>query len=447
MRLVRILVRYEDQYQLTSVLDENDVDFVLTPAEDPSNYCVVEFPLPVGAVEEILDEVREQGIDVGKYTVVTPLETATTQHLSELEESMDESSGVKRISHAELRVEAQNHKPNIRTFIILSTLSAMVAAAGLLLDSAIVITGAMVLAPFLSMIVSGSVGLTIDDRSLIVESMTHQPMGLGMAILGGGVAGFIFKYIGVIPAGLSLRALGQVTNFSTPNALIVSVAVIAGVAVALTIAADIASAFAGIAVAAAIVPSAATVGLGLVWLAPSIAFGALVLLLVNVATINIVSFLTFLALGYRSEILRNIQPGLTLSLRTTGIVVIVLIMVLVLGVTATATYQYVAFDQSVNHEVEAALEQPAYAELRLVSVQSENQLHRFGQEPRVTVVVSSTGDGRYPAFPSVLQRGIESNVEQSVQLRVRIIDYYTPDGVASPSEYRQDTGKRLGTVP
>ncbi|NHX37347.1 MULTISPECIES: DUF389 domain-containing protein [Halolamina] len=446
MRLVRILVRYEDQYKLTSVLESKDVDFVLTPTESPQNYCVVEFPVPVGAVEDVLDEVRAQGIDVGKYTVVTSLETATTRHLSELEEEyVEESSGVKRISHAELRVEAQEHKPQIWTFVILSTLSAMVAAAGLLLDSAIVITGAMVLAPFLSTIVSGSVGLTIDDRSLIVESMTHQPMGLGMAILGGGVAGFVFRYIDVVPGTLSLSALDQMTSFSTPNAMIVTIAIIAGVAVGLTVAADISSAFAGIAVAAAIVPSAATIGIGLVWRTPSVAFGALVLLLVNVATVNVVSFLTFFALGYRSEILRNIQPGLTLSLRTTGIILVVLVMVLVLGFTAAATYQYVAFDRAVNQEVEAVLEQPAYAELQLVEVSTENQLALSGANPGVTVVVSTEGGGRYPALPAVLQRAVESNVEQRVHLRVRLIEYRSPAPAAKVSSHGY-AGGELATV-
>lgn len=112
MRLVRILVRYEDQYKLTSVLEAKNVDFVLTPAEIPQNYCLVEFPLPVGAVEDILNEVRDRGIDVGKYTVVTSLETATTQNLADLEEEyVGDSSDIKRISHAELRVEAQEHKP------------------------------------------------------------------------------------------------------------------------------------------------------------------------------------------------------------------------------------------------------------------------------------------------------------------------------------------------
>jgi uncharacterized hydrophobic protein (TIGR00271 family) len=446
MRLVRILVRYEDQYEVTSLLEAKDVDFVLTPAEDPPNHCVVEFPLPVGAVEDVLDDVRARGVDVGRYTVVTTLETATTRHLSELEEEyVEESSGIKRISHAELRVEAQEHKPNVRTFVILSTLSAMVAAAGLLLDSAIVITGAMVLAPFLGTIVSGSVGLTIDDRSLIVESMTHQPMGLGMAILGGGVAGFVFRRIDVVPASLSLDALDQMTSFSTPNTLIVTIALIAGIAVGLTVAADISSAFAGIAVAAAIVPSAATIGIGLVWRSPSVAFGALVLLLVNVVTVNVLSFLTFLALGYRSEILRHIQPGLTLSLRTTGIVLVVLATVLVLGFTATATYQYVAFDRAVNQEVDSVLEQPEYADLRLVEIRTENQLTLSGPEPEVTVVVSTDEDGRYPALPSVLQRAVVSSVEHPVDLRVRLIEYRAP-AAANPSS-RGHAGVVSATVP
>ncbi|WP_157969435.1 TIGR00341 family protein [Haloplanus rubicundus] len=415
-------------------MEEKNVDFVLTPAESPQNYCVVEFPLPVGAVEDILNEVRDQGIDVGKYTVVTSLETATTQNLAELEEEyVEDSSDIKRISHAELRVEAQEHKPHIRTFIILSALSAMVAAAGLLLNSAVVITGAMVLAPFLSTIVSGSVGLTIDDRSLIVDSMTHQPMGLGTAIVGAGVAGFLFRILNIIPANLYLRSIDQIHNFSTPNALIVTIAVIAGVAVALTVAADISSAFAGIAVAAAIVPSAATIGLGLVWQSPSVAFGALVLLLINVATINVVSFLTFFALGYRSEVLRYIQPGLTLSLRTTGTVVVILITILVLGFTTITTYQYVAFDQTVNHEVEEALDRPTYTELSLVEIRTENQLGLFNQEPRVTIVVASNSNHRYPALPSVLQQEIESNLEQSVQIRVQIINYRTPGVVTNSS--------------
>jgi uncharacterized membrane protein len=291
----------------------------------------------------------------------------------------------------------------------------------------------MVLAPFFSAIVSGSVGLTIDDRSLIIESLTHQPMGFGTAIVGAGVAGFLFRLTDVIPGNLYLRSLDQINNFSNPNALVVTIAVIAGVAVALTVAADISSAFAGIAVAAALVPSAATIGIGLVWQAPSIAFGALVLLLINVAIVNVTSFLTFFALGYRSEVLRYIQPGLTLSLRTTGTVVVILLTILVLGFATITTYQYVVFEQTVNHEVEDVLDRPAYTELSLVDIRTENQLSLFNQEERVTIVVASNSNHQYPALPSVLQQEIESNLEQSVQIRLQIIDYQIPAAAANSS--------------
>lgn len=137
MRVVRTLVSEDDLETVLTVLDEYDIDYVVVSEEgDGEGSTVVEFPLPTQAVERILDELRDAGFPAERYTVVAGAESVVSEHADEMEERFitgeeeDDS-----IATEEVRSRALDLTPSPLTYYSMTLLSALVATAGLLLDS------------------------------------------------------------------------------------------------------------------------------------------------------------------------------------------------------------------------------------------------------------------------------------------------------------------------
>lgn len=301
MRKVEIVVPDECRNDAFDVLDEVGVDFVVH-GRDRRDASLVSFPLPSGAVEDVLNRLRDVGVDVERYTVVSDLDAAFTPNFDELEKSYTEGSEAEsRIARGELRTSAREIEPDRTVFSVQAVLSATVAAAGLLLNSAIAIVGAMVISPFTSAFLTAALGVIIDDRNLSKDGGTGQLLGLSLAVVTGVAIGLLAHSTTLVPPAGSIGGMKQMSNFSSPGPLLLTIAVTAGGASALAMASNQGVVLAGVAVAAAVVPSAATLGIGLAWGQFAVARGALVVLLMNVGCINLVSYLTFLALGYNSS--------------------------------------------------------------------------------------------------------------------------------------------------
>jgi uncharacterized hydrophobic protein (TIGR00341 family) len=306
MRLIQFLAQEGNLDDVVSVLDDLGVDPVVL-STDHRNASLVSFPVPTGAVEDILDEFRDAGLDPDNYIVVTEVESATTPHFENLEKQYTEGPEAEtHVSHEELRTSAREIEPERTVFVAQAVLSAAVAAAGLLLNSAVVTVGAMVIAPFTGSLLSVALSAIIGDRDLLVDSTTSQALGLAIAMLTGAGVGLLTKW-SAVPPNHTIIGMKQISEFSSPNFLLVIIAIAAGSASAFALATNQGTALAGVAVAAAIVPSAAAVGIGLAWGLPSIAAGAFVLLIINVLFINVTSYITFILIGYQPPILERIR--------------------------------------------------------------------------------------------------------------------------------------------
>lgn len=307
MRLIQFLVQDELSDEKLSVLDGLGVDYVILRA-DRRNASLVLFPAPTGAVEEILDELRDANLEIDNYTVISELNSATTPNIDELEKHYTEGpDAASYVSYDELRTSAREITPDQKTFIAEAVLSAAVAAAGLLLNSAILIVGAMVISPFTSSVLSVALGAIIGDRDLMRDGTTSQLFGLIIAVLTATGVGLLTKWSTLAPPNHAISGVDQIREFSSPNLLLILIAIAAGSAGAFALATDQRTALVGVAVAAAIVPSAATIGVGLAWKIPSIAVGAFTLLVANVLLINAVSYVTFVLIGYQSPVFEKIR--------------------------------------------------------------------------------------------------------------------------------------------
>ena len=305
MRLIQLFVPRTDRDAVRERLAEMDVEYVFSEADSRRDGNLAYIPVPTGAVDRVLEELYDAGLDENTYTVVTDADRATVPNADELVDRYVEGpKGDRGASHMEIRERADDLKPDRATYIAFAIASAIVAVGGLLLDSAIVIVGAMVIAPFAGSTLSASVGAVISDREMVVNSAISQILGLIVGFVGAVAMSIFLQRTGFMPPMLAITQVSQVSAFATPNLLTLIIAISAGFAGALALATDLPVSIAGVAVAAAIIPAVATAGIGTVWGLPIVVLGAIVLLLMNIVFINLSAYVTLISLGYRSSVSR-----------------------------------------------------------------------------------------------------------------------------------------------
>jgi len=197
-------------------------------------------------------------------------------HIRSVSEA-DKSKAVKQL------IEASTPKFD---FFFLIILSVLMATFGLLENSAAVVIGSMLIAPILFPILSLSLSIVMSDYTLIGRAagtlMRASILGLGASFL----AALFF--------GTGDALTVEILQRTTPTLISVAIAIVAGFAVAYTLAKpELSETLPGIAVAVALIPPLATIGIGLAALNWSVVAGASVFLLVNIVGIVFASMLVF----------------------------------------------------------------------------------------------------------------------------------------------------------
>jgi uncharacterized hydrophobic protein (TIGR00341 family) len=148
----------------------------------------------------------------------------------------------------------------------------------------------MVIAPLIGPNIALGLGTTLADRELILKSLKTNLSGL--------LSGLALAYgMGlVLPVDPTLTEISLRTAIGLPD---VALAVAAGVAGALAVTRGLSTAIVGVMVAVALVPPLVAVGLLLGSGDLGLAYQAALLLITNVAGVNLASVLTFLAMGVR----------------------------------------------------------------------------------------------------------------------------------------------------
>jgi uncharacterized hydrophobic protein (TIGR00271 family) len=198
-----------------------------------------------------------------------------------------------------------------QNYYILTFLSAVIAALGLLQNSAAVIIGAMLVAPLMTPILSLSLGVVLGDIRLLRVAAESVVKGVLVAV---GVA-MLLTF--VLPAAAVTPEIAARTE---PTLLDLVVALASGAAGAYALAREeVAAALPGVAIAAALMPPICTIGAGLALRQPGVSGGATLLFLTNLVAISAAGSLIFLLLGIRPKIYQRqrralLQRGLTFSL-------------------------------------------------------------------------------------------------------------------------------------
>ena len=203
------------------------------------------------------------------------------------EEEADEDEGSPmRISREELYQDISDASSFSAVYIVTVALSTVVAGAGLIRGDVAVIIGAMVIAPLLGPNVALSLSATLGDVELALHSGKTLLAGIATAF---GLSFLIGLLASVDPEVPELYAKSQVGLSD------VAIALAAGAAGSLAFTTGLPAAIVGVMVAVALLPPLVATGLFFSSGSPDLAAGAGVLVLTNVACLNLAAIATFLA--------------------------------------------------------------------------------------------------------------------------------------------------------
>ena len=388
MRLVQVMVPAGKRETVLGTLDEEGIDYVLSDETSGREYtAVVSFPLPTEAVEPVLSELRDAGLERDAYTVVLDAETVVSKRFDELEEryAENEEGNGDRIAREELEARATEMSPRLGAFVTMTVISAVVATAGLLLDSAAVVVvehGA-----------DAGGHRRPDQRrdhhraddDLFARGVKLQVPGAVLAVTSAGAFAALLRDGRVVPFGVEEAfSVAEVRGRLARDVLSLPIALGSGVAGALSVASGVSSALVGVMIAAALVPPTAVVGIGVAWGRPDTVVGAALLVVVNFAAINFAAMATLWFKGYRPESFWRLDEVRTTTIRRVGVLgVTILLATTVLAGVTIASYESAQFEATAQEEADALLDGDAH----VLNVDVTYGGFPFRQPTAVTVTV------------------------------------------------------------
>jgi len=239
------------------------------------------------AADRLVEAVDEFGIG-GEDYVLTRVEVVAPQHRHHFGEG-----GVDGFSWVEVIGQAKANSRLLARYLALISVSAVIAACGVITGSSILVVGAMAVSPDLLPICATSVGLVRRRFGLARRAFVTLVMGLGLVVVTAMVLSALLKWLGFLPDGFEVEESALSTLAKTDYTTVL-VALAAGVAGMLAFETR-ASAAVGVAISVTTIPASAYLGVALGAGGIEHALGALVVLVINVTLLIVGGTLTLLA--------------------------------------------------------------------------------------------------------------------------------------------------------
>jgi len=420
VRLVQILIPTGKRDAVLGVLAGEGIDYVLTDETSGREFtAVVTFPVPTNALEPVLEDLRDVGINDDGYTVVVDANTVISSQFDELEETYAEEEDEDRIAREELTSKANDLAPSLSNYGLMTVISAIIATAGLLLDSPAVVVGSMVIAPLIGPAMTANVGTVVDDHEMFVRGVKLQAIGLGLAIVSATAFALLVRYANVIPPLADVTSVSQIRERVAPDFLSLVVALGAGAAGVVSLTSGVSTALVGVMIAVALIPPAATVGIGIAWGQPLVSLGSIVLLLVNVLSINLAVLVGLWYQGYRPEHWFRESDARSATVKRIGVLALsILVLSAFLGGVTLDSYQRATTESDIREGIEESVDPPA----RVLSVEVESTNTAIFQQPRrVVVTVGLPPDAQQPTLVDQLDAVADDAAGRDIATEVHYV--------------------------
>ena len=421
MRLVQLTVPSGKLETVRAALDDEGVDFVITEETSDRQYAAIAYiPLPTNAVEPVLERLREAGVDESTYTVILDAQTVVSRDFEKLEERYAEAEDTDRIAQAELVATALDLVPPLRAYLVMTVVSAVIATAGLLLDSPAVVVGSMVIAPLIGPAMTASVGTVVVDEEMFTRGVKLQVVGLLLSVASAAVFAWFVRTVNLVPPITDVTAIPEVRERLAPDFLSLVVAIGAGVAGSLSLTTGVSSALVGVMIAVALIPPAATVGIGIAWGRPMVSLGSGVLVLVNLLSINLAALVVLRYSGYRPTQWFRLNEARGATVRRVAVLVVAIVVLS--GFLGGVTYDSFQSAQTEDRIRAAAADTlAATAEARLLDVEVRRSNDVLFRTTESVVVTVGTDGGTAPSLAGPLDAAIENATGHPVDTEVRYV--------------------------
>lgn len=224
--------------------------------------------------DTLVERIAEMGIPVEDY-VLTKMEVVAPQHRHHHGEG-----GVDGFSWVEVVGAAKANSRPLARYLALINVAAVIAACGVITSSSILIVGAMAVSPDLLPICATCVGLARGERRLARRAFVTLTLGLGLVVVTAMVLSALLNLFGFLPSGFQVEQ-SSLSTLAKTDYTTVLVALAAGIAGMLSFETR-ASAAVGVAISVTTIPASAYLGVALGAGGIDHAFGALVVLAINV---------------------------------------------------------------------------------------------------------------------------------------------------------------------
>lgn len=326
----------------------------------------------------------------------------------------------------------RNARPD-QDYYVLITLSAAIAALGLLQGSPAVVIGAMLVAPLMSPMIGTGMAIVLGDLRYLRFSLGAAMRGM-LITLGVGLV------IGLVAGSEELTA--EVLSRTQPTFIDLLIALFSGFAGAFAVIfAGAAAALPGVAIAAALVPPLASSGIAFSQGYVPEGIGGLLLFITNFVAISSASSLTFLVFGFRPKVGQKARRAIQqqTSRIAFGLLIGIGILLLYFTVTLAREDQMLSDIQEIAHSTVEEVDTYFTAfEMEFEQVEVEN----FDDESLPLVVglrLQSTDELPQVAVTTlrdVIGRRLEEEVGlgREMVLELTVFDVTKPDPYLPPPD-------------
>ncbi|MDG2006316.1 MAG: TIGR00341 family protein [Thermodesulfobacteriota bacteirum] len=181
-------------------------------------------------------------------------------------------------------------------FILMVILSTIVVTIGLSEDNIAVVVGAMVIAPLLGPNIALSFAASIGNRNLIFKSLNSIVIGILISI------SFGYLISSISDLNYQSKEILSRTNIGIGDIVL---ALASGAAAALSMTTGISAALVGVMVSVALLPPAASFAILIANGEYNLAFGSLMLLIINTVCVQLAGNIVFISQGIKARTLKE----------------------------------------------------------------------------------------------------------------------------------------------
>lgn len=318
-------------------------------------------------------------------------------------------------------------------FIILTLLSCVIATFGLIMNSAAVIIGAMLVAPLMSPILRLALALVCADVDRVLSGLWTLVVGALIAILLSAILGML---VSVGPLSFLDELPSEVVGRTRPNLFDLIVALAGGTSAAYAMSQpNLSATLPGVAIATALMPPLCTGGIGLSQSDLLVSSGALLLFFTNFVAIVFAGALTFRLVGFQP--IGALQGATLTGMSGRGLIVagglVLLVSVVLVGTTIgiinetneTRTIRTVLLAQLADNENTSLVGFERFSALDLGTGLTDNELS-------VRVTVQSNDELTWIEAKS-MQDALAGRLQRPINLTLQVVPITTLDAVEPPT--------------